>query len=201
MIGKGFYSKVFLVHRVQTGEPFAMKVIKKSTLRKESHKKRAITEKNIMQKCESPFIVKLHYTFQTDEKLYYILDFVNGGELHSKLLKKVRLKESLAKFYAAEILLGLKCLHENGVLYRDLKPRNVLVDKDGHIKLIDFGLSKIQSEPENHRMICGTPHYVAPEMLKGDEHTEMVDFWSFGVVVYEMLHGYYPFVDESIRKA
>lgn len=185
---------------MDTEQPYAMKVIKKSELLNEEHKRRALIEKEIMQVCDSPFIVKLHYTFQTPKKLYYILDFVNGGELHTKLLKKIKFKESLTKFYAAETLLALKCLHENNILYRDLKPRNILLDHEGHIKLIDFGLSKIHSDrPDPHKMVCGTPHYVSPEMLKGVEHNLMMDYWSLGVVVYEMLHGYFPFVTDKIQ--
>lgn len=200
MIGKGFYSKVFLVTKIDTGHPYAMKVIKKTELKDEEHKRRAMVEKMIMQECDSPFIVKLHYTFQTATKLYFILDFVNGGELYTKMLKKVKLGEKLTRFYACEILLALKCLHKNGVLYRDLKPRNILLDSEGHIKLVDFGLSKITSKDhEQKKIVCGTPHYVSPEMLKGKDHTIMMDYWSLGVVIYEMLHGYYPFVDNNIR--
>lgn len=157
-----------------------------------------MVEKEIMRTCESPFIVKLHYTFQTATKLYFVLDFVNGGELHSKLIKKIKFNEKLTKFYVAEILMTLKHLHEHNVLYRDLKPRNILLDNEGHIKLIDFGLSKLNFDQEDkHKIICGTPHYVSPEMLKGEKQVETLDYWSLGVVMFEMLHGYYPFSNDK----
>ena len=202
MIGKGFYSKVFLVTKVDTNEPFAMKVIKKSQLKNEESKAKIITEKQIMRMCDSPFIAKLHYAFQTSTKFYFILDFVNGGELQSKLMEKYKFNEELTKFYGCEILMALKWLHEQNILYRDLKPKNILVDSEGHIKLIDFGLSKLNWEAKDSRkVVWGTPHYVAPEILLGKEHTTSMDFWSLGVVLYEMLHGYYPFVNGSLKSA
>ena len=146
MIGKGFYSKVFLVTKIDTNEPYAMKVIKKSQLKNEESKTKIMTEKLIMRMCDSPFIAKLHYAFQTSTKFYFILDFVNGGELQSKLIEKNKFSEELTKFYASEILMALKWLHAHNILYRDLKPKNILVDFEGHIKLIDFGLSKLNWE-------------------------------------------------------
>jgi serine/threonine protein kinase len=142
---------------MDTGKPYAMKVIKKKEMKPEQ-KKRVQGEKKIMQECKSPFIVKLHYTFQTSTKLFYILDYVNGGELGTKMIKSGKLKEDLAKFYTAEILIALKTLHEHGVLYRDITPRNILLDSEGHVKLIDFGLSKLQMDDDSEPpIICGTP--------------------------------------------
>ena len=148
----------------------------------------------------SPFIVKLHCTFQTHDKLYFILEYVNGGELNTKLIKAGKIKEELAKFYAAEILLALKVLHENNYIHRDLNPRNILIDSDGHIKLIDFGLSKNYKENIDRIEIWGTPAYCAPEIIQGKKHEKTMDFWSLGVLVYEMLHGKYPFLGNSIIK-
>lgn len=129
-----------------------MKVINKKKMSLDQ-KHRVKVEKEIMQQSKSPFIVKLHYTFQTPTKLYYILDYVNGGELYTKMIKSGKLKENLAKFYTAEILMALKTLHENKVLYRDITPRNILIDPEGHLKLIDFGLSKLDDEENNESPI------------------------------------------------
>ena len=145
----------------------------------------------------NPFLVKLYSTFQTPDKLFFILDYVNGGELNSKLIKSGKIKEDLAKFYAGEILLGLKCLHENKFIHRDLNPRNILIDSDGHLKLIDFGLSKVNSR-DKPRETWGTPAYCAPEIIEGGVHDVTMDYWNLGVLVYEMLHGWYPFLRDSI---
>jgi serine/threonine protein kinase len=133
----------------------------------------------ILEKLNHPFIVKLHYAFQTPEKLYFVIDFLNGGELFWHLRKETRFSEDRTRFYAAEIVLALECLHKNGVIYRDLKPENVLLDKDGHIKLTDFGLSKtgISGDLMSYTF-CGTPEYLAPEIVKGSGHNKAVDWWS-----------------------
>mmetsp|Transcript_1284 Transcript_1284/g.1439 ORF Transcript_1284/g.1439 Transcript_1284/m.1439 type:complete len:168 (+) Transcript_1284:305-808(+) len=167
-----------------------MKVIKKSI--NEYEKERVRIEKEIMRICTNPFLVKLHATFQTSDKLFFVLDYVNGGELNNKLIKSGKLKEDLVKFYAGEILLGLKSLHENGFIHRDLNPRNILINSDGHLKIIDFGLSKINDNAKPSET-CGTAAYCAPEIIKGKGHDVTMDFWSLGVLVYEMLHGEYPF--------
>lgn len=133
----------------------------------------------ILEKLNHPFIVKLHYAFQTPEKLYFVIDFLNGGELFWHLRKEHRFSEDRTRFYAAEIVLALECLHKNGVIYRDLKPENVLLDKDGHIKLTDFGLSKTGISGDNMSYtFCGTPEYLAPEIVKGSGHNKAVDWWS-----------------------
>lgn len=124
--------------------------------------------------------MKLHYAFQSDNNLYFIIDFINGGELYYHLRREQRFSEERTKFYAAEILLALECLHQNGVIYRDLKPENILIDKEGHIKITDFGLSKImKTQNEITFTFCGTPEYLAPEIIKGEGYSKEVDFWAF----------------------
>jgi serine/threonine protein kinase len=140
-IGRGSFSKVFLVSKMDTNRFYAMKVIKKKALVNEVDKKRVLQEKKIFKLVDHPFIVKLHYSFQTHQKFYFILDLVNGDQMYEYMLRKFQLKEKAVKFYAAELVLALKCLHENDIIYRDLKPSNILIDSQGHIKIIDFGLS------------------------------------------------------------
>lgn len=128
-----------------------MKVLKKSEMENEKDIARLFNEKEIIQNIDHPFIVKLYYTFQTKEKAYFILDLLNGGDIYTHITKFGRFKESRARFYAAEIILALEELHSNGVVYRDLKPQNIIIDNEGHIKLTDFGLSKkdFQQDQEN----------------------------------------------------
>ena len=177
-----------------------MKELKKSALVNEKKKSRVLTEKDVFRKLDNPFIIKLHYAFQTVDKLYFILDFINGGELYSHMWDQIRFKESKVRFYACEILIGLKAMHDNGIIYRDLKPNNILIDHTGHIKLIDFGLSKID-EGGNYvaKSVVGTPNYIAPEVLRRNQHTFMVDWWSYGVLIYEMTWGEIPFLDENTQ--
>jgi len=121
----------------------------------------------------------LHYAFQTPEKLYFVIDFLNGGELFYHLRREQRFSEERAKFYAAEILLALECLHKNNIIYRDLKPENVLLDSKGHIKLTDFGLSKIKEKNDELTFtFCGTPEYLAPEIIIGEGYGKEIDFWA-----------------------
>jgi len=132
-----------------------------------------------LQKINSPFIVKLHYAFQTPTKLYFILDFLNGGELFHHLKQEGRFSEGRTRFYAAEIVLAIECLHQKNIIYRDLKPENVLLDYEGHIKLTDFGLSKQGLVGDRNTFtFCGTPEYLAPEVVKGKGHGKSVDWWS-----------------------
>jgi serine/threonine protein kinase len=121
---------------------YAMKVLKKEEIREKDQEVHTKAERDILESISNPFIVKLHYAFQTPDKLYFILDFVNGGELFSHLRKEKKFTEWRAKFYAAQIVLALECLHNNNIIYRDLKPENILLDQEGNIKITDFGLSK-----------------------------------------------------------
>jgi serine/threonine protein kinase len=138
-----------------------------------------IVERIVLEHIESPFIVKLHFAFQTPERLYFVMDFLNGGEMFYHLRKEGCFSEERTRFYAAEIILALEVLHKNGVIYRDLKPENVLLDSDGHLKLTDFGLCKLQQNATKMTYTyCGTPEYLAPEIIQGTGHNELADWWS-----------------------
>eukprot|EP00357_Protocruzia_adherens_P027917 CAMPEP_0115011738 /NCGR_PEP_ID=MMETSP0216-20121206/24250_1 /TAXON_ID=223996 /ORGANISM="Protocruzia adherens, Strain Boccale" /LENGTH=349 /DNA_ID=CAMNT_0002380521 /DNA_START=159 /DNA_END=1208 /DNA_ORIENTATION=- len=194
VIGKGSYGKVFQVKKGDTNAIYAMKALKKSTLRKRNQIEHTKTERNIMEYIKHPFIVDLKYAFQTERKLFLVLEYCPGGELFYHLSEAERFTEARTKFYAAEILLALEHLHKNNILYRDLKPENVLIDDYGHVKLTDFGLSK-ENISDNHsaKSFCGTPEYLAPEVLDKRGHGIAVDWWGFGALIYEMLSGLPPF--------
>ena len=179
VIGRGAFGKVYLVQKRDSGEYYAMKTLKKDAILKKNQKVNTEAERVILEKIKNPFIVRLHFAFQNTEKLYFVIDFLNGGELFYHLRREQRFSEDRTRFYAAEIILGLECLHSNGVIYRDLKPENVLLDSEGHIKLTDFGLSKIRAdENEMTYTICGTPEYIAPEIIYGEGYSKEVDFWA-----------------------
>ncbi|XP_010152776.1 PREDICTED: ribosomal protein S6 kinase alpha-3 isoform X3 [Eurypyga helias] len=170
-----------------------MKVLKKATL-KVRDRVRTKMERDILVEVNHPFIVKLHYAFQTEGKLYLILDFLRGGDLFTRLSKEVMFTEDDVKFYLAELALALDHLHSLGIIYRDLKPENILLDEEGHIKLTDFGLSKESIDHEKKAYsFCGTVEYMAPEVVNRRGHTQSADWWSFGVLMFEMLTGTLPF--------
>uniref|UniRef100_A0A4W4FV42 non-specific serine/threonine protein kinase n=1 Tax=Electrophorus electricus TaxID=8005 RepID=A0A4W4FV42_ELEEL len=196
VLGQGSFGKVFLVKKItgpDAGQLYAMKVLKKATL-KVRDRVRTKMERDILVEVNHPFIVKLHYAFQTEGKLYLILDFLRGGDLFTRLSKEVMFTEEDVKFYLAELALALDHLHGLGIIYRDLKPENILLDEDGHIKLTDFGLSKESIDHENKAYsFCGTVEYMAPEVVNRRGHTHSADWWSYGVLMYEMLTGTLPF--------
>lgn len=188
-----------LVCKKTSGQYFAMKILNKETIEKRNQQFHTKSERNIMAKMDMPFIVKLQHAFQTPEKLYFVMEFVPGGELFYHLRRAKRFSEERTVFYAAEIVLALEFLHRRDIIYRDLKPENVLLDKDGHIKLTDLGLSKegVILNKEKTYTFCGTPEYLAPEIIKGDGHGKEVDWWSLGILIYEMLNGRAPFVSKN----
>jgi len=206
VIGQGSCGKVLMVTKKEqdpkSNRVYAMKVLNKSTIIARNEVDHTKSEKSILMKLEHPFLVKLHYSFQTQDKLFFVMDYINGGELFFHLQRDKRFSEDRVKFYAAEILSGIDYLHAAGVIYRDLKPENLLLTKDGHIVMTDFGLSKegLHDKFDRTGTFCGTPEYLAPEVLEGKGYTKAVDWWSFGTLVYEMLTGLPPFYSEDVQE-
>nr|XP_044996746.1 ribosomal protein S6 kinase alpha-6 isoform X3 [Jaculus jaculus] len=196
VLGQGSFGKVFLVRKKtgpDAGQLYAMKVLKKASL-KVRDRVRTKMERDILVEVNHPFIVKLHYAFQTEGKLYLILDFLRGGDVFTRLSKEVLFTEEDVKFYLAELALALDHLHRLGIVYRDLKPENILLDEIGHIKLTDFGLSKESVDQEKKAYsFCGTVEYMAPEVVNRRGHSQSADWWSYGVLMFEMLTGTLPF--------
>lgn len=199
VLGKGAFGKVFLVTKKDNGQVYAMKALRKEMIEKRNQVIHTKTEREILGSIDCPFIVQLRFAFQTPDKLYMIMDFINGGELFFHLRRSTSFTEERARFYAAEILMALDYLHGLGIIYRDLKPENILLDSEGHVKLTDFGLSKqfFGGESQKAFSFCGTPEYLAPEILKGTGHDKAVDFWSLGALIYEMLAGAPPFYSRN----
>lgn len=201
VIGRGSFGKVLLVKEKATQKIFAIKVLAKDNVVKRNQVEHTKTERSVMGSITHPFIVTLHYAFQTKSKLYFVLSYCPGGELFFHLGREGKFTENKAKFYAAEILCALDYLHQHDIIYRDLKPENVLLDRDGHVCLTDFGLSK-EHIPDNvsAHSFCGTPEYLAPEVIKKSGHGKAADWWSFGSFVFEMLTGLPPFYSNASRE-
>jgi len=195
LIGKGNFGKVFQVRKKDTGRIYAMKVLHKQDLIERREVEHTLAEKNILIQAEAcPFLVGLKFSFQTRTNLYLVTDFMNGGELFWHLQNEVRLSEERAKFYAAEIVLALEHLHKYNIVYRDLKPENILLDATGHISLCDFGLCKENlGNGQTTHTFCGTSEYLAPEVLAECGYGKSVDWWSLGILFYEMIAGFSPF--------
>ncbi|VDM32545.1 unnamed protein product [Hydatigera taeniaeformis] len=206
VIGQGSFGKVFLVKKISGKDSqtvYAMKVLKKAVL-KVKDRMRSKTERDILAKMKHPFIVSLNYAFQTEGKIYLILEFVKGGDLFSRLAKELMFTEQDVMFYLAEIAVAIDHLHKLGIVYRDLKPENILLTEEGHIKLTDFGLSKEALydgiDGSKSYSFCGTVEYMAPEIVTRRGHGPAADWWSFGVLMYEMLTGTLPFHADSKKE-
>lgn len=201
-ISQGGFSKVFLVKKITTNELFALKKISKRSFNASENSitiENVMTEKRILQKVNNPFIIRLNCSFQDERNLYYVVEYAKGGTITKYLKKQKYFSEDIVKFYSGEIILALKSLHvEHRVIYRDLKPDNVLIGEDGHLKLTDFGLSTIDKSFSITG--CGTPEFIAPEILNNKPHSRMVDYWSFGCLLYLFLFGIYPFYDPEMSK-
>ncbi|TMW68257.1 hypothetical protein Poli38472_005725 [Pythium oligandrum] len=199
MIGRGSFGKVLLVRKKNSSQLFAVKILSKSAIVKKQQVEHTRTERRVLASITHPFVVCLHYAFQTKEKLFFVLDYCPGGDLYFHLSRVGCFPEAMAKFYTAEIVLALIHLHEQGIVYRDLKPENIMLDVDGHVKLADFGLAKegITSEVDGTYTMCGTPEYLPPEILNRNGHGTAADWWNLGMVLYEMLTGRPPWYTQD----
>ncbi|KAI0113673.1 serine/threonine-protein kinase gad8 [Nemania sp. FL0031] len=201
VIGKGSFGKVMQVQKKDTHRIYALKTIRKAKIIARSEVAHTLAERSVLAQINNPFIVHLKFTFQSPEKLYFVLAFVNGGELFYHLSNEGRFDVNRSRFYTAELLCALECLHGFNVIYRDLKPENILLDYQGHIALCDFGLCKLEMKDEDRtNTFCGTPEYLAPELLLGHGYNKTVDWWTLGVLLYEMLTGLPPFYDENTNE-
>ncbi|XP_065842586.1 protein kinase C iota type-like [Oscarella lobularis] len=195
VIGRGSYAKVILVELRKTRALYAMKVIKKELINDDEDIDWVQTEKHVFEQASNhPFLVGLHSCFQTESRLFFVIEYVSGGDLMFHMQKQRRLPEDHARFYSSEIACALNYLHERGIIYRDLKLDNVLLDAEGHIKLTDYGMCKEGLRPgDTTSTFCGTPNYIAPEILRGEDYDYCVDWWALGVLMFEMLAGRSPF--------
>jgi serum/glucocorticoid-regulated kinase 3 len=190
VIGKGSFGKVTLVRKKSDGLLFAMKVLSKPNIVKRKQVEHTKTERRVLGKMKHPFIVHMYYAFQTEQKLYFVLDYAAGGELFYHLSRMKKFTEQITRFFCAEITMALDALHNIGVVYRDLKPENILLDTQGHIKLADFGLAKegVNDAAAGAHSMCGTPEYLSPEVLNRMGHGTSVDWWNLGMVSTAHLH-------------
>uniref|UniRef100_A0A672NR19 non-specific serine/threonine protein kinase n=1 Tax=Sinocyclocheilus grahami TaxID=75366 RepID=A0A672NR19_SINGR len=209
VLGTGAYGKVFLVRKISghdKGKLYAMKVLKKAAIvQKAKTAEHTRTERQVLEHIrQSPFLVTLHYAFQTQTKLHLILDYVSGGEMFTHLYQRDHFSEDEVRIYVGEIILALEHLHKLGIVYRDIKLENILLDSDGHVVLTDFGLSKefLEEEKERTYSFCGTIEYMAPEIIRGKAgHGKVVDWWSLGILMFELLTGASPFTLEGERNS
>ena len=199
-VGLGSYGRVRLCKHKKTGDIFVMKILKKNDIIKQKQVDHVYSEFNILINLKHPFIVQLlGYNFDDPKYVYFILEYIQGGELFTLLRTKRTFPIPQARFYIAHIITIFEYLHSKNIVYRDLKPENILINKNGYLKLTDFGFAK-QLENEKTYTLCGTPEYLAPEIILNKGHGKAVDWWTLGILLYEMLVGIDPFSDDEPMK-
>ncbi|TPX65756.1 hypothetical protein SpCBS45565_g04935 [Spizellomyces sp. 'palustris'] len=194
-LGTGTFGRVYLARYKNTNQYYAVKVLKKVEVVRLKQVEHINSEKQILAQIKFPFIVNMLCTFQDETNLYMLLEYVVGGELFSHLRKAGKFSNDMTRFYAAEIVLAIEYLHSLNIIYRDLKPENLLLDDRGHIKITDFGFAK--KVEDRTWTLCGTPEYLAPEIIHSKGHGKAVDWWALGILIFEMLAGYPPFFDDN----
>jgi RAC serine/threonine-protein kinase len=198
VLGKGTFGKVILCREKATGRLYAIKILKKEIIIQKDEVAHTQTENRVLRKTNHPFLTSLKYSFQTNDRLCFVMEYVNGGELFFHLSRERVFSEDRTRFYGAEIISALAYLHSQNIIYRDLKLENLLLDKDGHIKIADFGLCKEDiTYGRTTKTFCGTPEYLAPEVLEDNDYGRAVDWWGIGVVMYEMMCGRLPFYNRD----
>ena len=198
VLGRGAFGKVVMCREKRTGTIYAMKMLKKSVLLEKQEVEHTKTENRVLQSLRHPFLVNLQYSFTTTDRVFFVMEYVGGGELFEHIGRLGRFPEAWVSFYSAEIVLALGYLHRQGIIYRDLKLENLILDNQGHVKIVDFGLSKDQIYGGIvARTMCGTPAYMAPEVFIKREYGRAVDWWSLGIVIFEMATGELPFFSDE----
>ncbi|CAG9764645.1 unnamed protein product [Ceutorhynchus assimilis] len=199
VLGKGTFGKVFLCREKATSHLYAIKILKKKFIIQKDEVAHTQTENRVLRTTNHAFLTSLKYSFQTNDRLCFVMEYVNGGELYFHLSREKVFSEDRTRFYGAEIISALAYLHSQGIIYRDLKLENLLLDKDGHIKIIDFGLCKEDiTYGRTTKTFCGTPLYLAPEVLEKNDYARAVDWWGIGVVMHEMTCGRLSFYNRDL---
>ncbi|RAW35951.1 hypothetical protein PC110_g7775 [Phytophthora cactorum] len=201
VIGVGGMGRVLLVRHRRDRKLYAMKVVSKKSVKEKDMAARVLSERDVLGGTCHHALVQLYWAFQTKDNLYFVMEYCPGGELSTHLERATRFTEEVAAFYAAELLLAVQQLHQHGILHRDLKPENILLTEDGHLKLVDFGISKfgITEATCGATTLCGSYEYLAPEILKGKEYGTAADWWAFGAVLYELLTGLPPWYSQNAK--
>ncbi|XP_027205019.1 AKT serine/threonine protein kinase [Dermatophagoides pteronyssinus] len=198
VLGKGTFGKVILCREKKSGSLYAIKVLKKEVIIEKDEVAHTLTENRVLRYTKHPFLISLKYSFQTEDLLCFVMEYVNGGELFFHLTHERKFTESRTRFYACQIILALDYLHNRGIIYRDLKLENLLLDNEGNIKIADFGLCKEEiTYGRTTKTFCGTPEYLAPEILDDTDYGRAVDWWGLGVAMYEMIIGRLPFYNND----
>lgn len=201
LIGKGYFGKVYKVKSKTDGKEYALKCINKSSVQNKEQFLNLSAEREVLASIDHPFIVKMHAAFQTKNTLCFVMDNLDGGELFYHLREHGKFSEETVCFYAAQIVLAVEHLHKHNIMYRDLKPENILLDKDGNAVITDFGLAKLDmTKDKKTKSFCGTPEYIAPEIISGKGYDKSADWWSLGILVYEMLSGKHPYKTKNNDK-
>jgi serine/threonine protein kinase len=195
VLGKGSFGKVLLAELKGTDYYYAVKCLKKDVVLEDDDVECTLIERKVLALgTNHPYLCHLFCTFQTESHLFFVMEYLNGGDLMFHIQQSGRFDEGRSRFYASEIVSGLKFLHKKGIVYRDLKLDNILLDFNGHVRIADFGMCKLQIYLDKTAdTFCGTPDYMAPEIIKGQKYNQSVDWWSFGILLYEMLVGKSPF--------